>query len=72
MNTQVAIDALREIEHELPVAIQAGDRKTVDWIQQMVEEVEYVARRIRKEAEAGLKSMLQPQETNEAERARNR
>ena len=68
MNTQVCIDALREIRRELPQAIQAGDRKTVRWrIANIVGEVEHLARQIRTDADKAITQLEAPGVTDDGD-----
>ena len=67
MNTQVCIDALREIRAELPKARQAGDLKTLRWIADMTDEVERLARSIRQDAQEGIQQWEAQAESDGAE-----
>ena len=65
MNTQVCIDALREIQRELPHAIEAGDLQMVRWVANVVGEVEHLARQLRTDAEKAIKQLESQRHTEE-------
>lgn len=70
MNTQVCIDALRDIEQGLDQARNANDRKTLEWIATVVEEVELRARSIRKQAQQAVRQLADSTEAEKGRRVR--